>query len=77
MDTNENIYGGWTCFDVAQARINILGGSIDVMHKGREMELLLTFIDKVEINHESRSKSMMPIFRVKAKELPEKVCGST
>ncbi|MBK8053021.1 MAG: hypothetical protein IPK35_07055 [Saprospiraceae bacterium] len=59
-------------FDVAQARINILGGSIDVMHKGREMELLLTFIDKVEINHESRSKSMMPIFRVKAKELPEK-----
>jgi hypothetical protein len=59
-------------FEVPQARINVLGGSVDVMHKGREMEVLLTFIEKVEIKHEGRVKSMMPIFRVKAKELPEK-----
>lgn len=59
-------------FDVPHARINIIGGSVDVMYKGREMELLLTFIDRVEVMHEGRVKSMMPIFRVKAKELPDK-----
>ncbi len=59
-------------FDVPQAKINILGGSIDILYKGREMELLTSFVDRVEITYKGVLKSIMPINKIKAKELPEK-----
>lgn len=59
-------------FDVPEARINILGGSVDILYKGREMELLTTFVDRVEVMHKGVLKSIMPIYKIKAKDLPEK-----
>jgi len=59
-------------FDVNEARINIMGGSVDVMYKGREMELLTNFVQSVEVNNNGIAKKMTPIFRIKAKDLPEK-----
>ena len=59
-------------FDVNEARINIMGGSVDVMYKGREMELLTTYVHSVEVNNKGITKKMTPIFRMKVKDLPEK-----
>ena len=59
-------------FDVPQAKINILGGSVDIMYKGREMELLMTFVDRVEVTLNGVLKNIMPIYKIKAKDLPEK-----